>query len=171
MGYDTNFCGSFELDKPLSKEHKDYLSKFSETRRVKRKQTVASKMADPVRIAAGLPIGKQGAYFVGGLGFAGQDDDASVIEGNTPPDGQPGLWCQWVPSNDGTAIVWDGSEKFYNYVEWIKYLVENFIKPWGYVLNGEVEWSGDDADDRGLICIDNNVVKIKVARITYEEFE
>ena len=32
-----------------------------------------------------------------------------------------------------------------------------------------MEWSGDDSDDRGLICIDNNVVKIKVARITYTE--
>lgn len=171
MGYDTNFCGSFELDKPLSKEHKDYLSKFSETRRVKRKQTVAAKMDDPVRIAAGLPIGKHGAYFVGGLGFCGQDNDPSVIEGNTPPDGQPGLWCQWAPNNDGTAIVWDGGEKFYDYVEWIKYLIENFIKPWGYVLNGEVGWSGEDIDDRGLICIDNNDVKIKVARIIYEEVE
>jgi hypothetical protein len=141
MGYDTNFCGSFELDKPLSKE----------------------------RIAAGLPIGKQGAYFVGGLGFAGQDDDASIIECNTPPDGQPGLWCQWVPSNDGTAIVWDGSEKFYGYVEWIEYLIEHFLKPWGYVLNGEVEWFGEDANDRGMICIADNVVKVKVAKITYEE--
>jgi hypothetical protein len=143
MGYNTDLCGEFNLDKPLTEAHKNYLNKFSETRRVKRKQTDASKMDDPIRIAAGLP--------------------------NTPPDGQPSLWCQWVPNDDGTAIVWDGGEKFYEYVDWIKYLVENFFKPWGYVLNGEVSWSGEDIDDRGLIVIQDNVVKIKVARIVYEE--
>jgi hypothetical protein len=169
MGYNTDLCGEFNLDKPLTEAHKNYLNKFSETRRVKRKQTDASKMDDPIRIAAGLPIGKQGAYFVGGLGFCGQDDDPSIVNGNTPPDGQPSLWCQWVPNDDGTAIVWDGGEKFYEYVDWIKYLVENFFKPWGYVLNGEVSWSGEDIDDRGLIVIQDNVVKIKVARIVYEE--
>jgi hypothetical protein len=37
------------------------------------------------------------------------------------------------------------------------------------VLNGEVEWIGEDANDRGMIAIKNNVVKVKVAKIIYEE--
>lgn len=169
MGYDTNFDGEFNLDKPLSPEHKAYLEKFSETRRMKRNQTAASKMEDPIRTAAKLPIGKEGAYFVGGKGMCGQDEDAGIVDYNTPPDGQPSLWCQWVPNHDGTAIVWDGGEKFYEYVDWIDYLVERFLGPWGYTLNGEVYWSGDDSGDLGRIKIVNNDIKVNAARIVYDE--
>jgi hypothetical protein len=171
MGYHTDFGGSFDLNKPLTKEHKAYLEAFSINRRMKRNAAVAENLPDPIRIAAGLPIGVDGAYFVGGKGYCGQDKDDSVIESNYPPSGQPGLWCQWVPNPYGTAIIWDGGEKFYDYVEWIEYLIENFLKPWGYVLDGEVEWVGEDPNDRGMIIIDNNVVKTKIARIVYEEVE
>jgi hypothetical protein len=168
MGYHTDFNGEFDLDKPLSPEHKTYLEQFSYTRRVQRKQSVASKMEDPVRLAAGLPIGKEGAYFVGAKGHCGQDIDDSVKNYNTPPQGQPSLWCQWIPNTDGTAIQWDGGEKFYEYVDWIEYLINNFLKPWGYVLNGEVEWFGEDRHDRGLIVVDNNIVTTKTAVVYYE---
>jgi len=171
MGYNTDLYGSFDLDKPLTPEHKAYLEKFAETRRMNRDAEIASKIDDPIRIAAGLPIGDNGEYFVNGRGFCGQDDDESVKESNHPPAGQPGLWCQWVPNNGGTAIIWDGGEKFYDYVDWIEYLIENFLKPWGYVLNGEVEWIGEDSNDRGMIVIKNNVVKVKFAKITFEEVE
>jgi hypothetical protein len=73
-----------------------------------------------------------------------------------------------VPNDDGTAIVWDGGEKFYEYVDWIEYLINNFLQPWGYVLNGEVEWFGEDRDDRGLIVVDNNAVSTKTAVVSYE---
>lgn len=168
MGYTTDFNGEFGLNKPLSPEHKAFLEKFNETRRMQRKQTVASKMEDPIRIAAGLPIGKEGAYFVGAKGHCGQDSDDSVKDYNTPPSGQPSLWCQWIPNEDGTAIEWDGGEKFYEYVDWIEYLISNFLAPWGYVLNGEVEWFGEDRDDRGMIIIDNNIVTTKRAVVSYE---
>lgn len=171
MGYDTNFRGEFNLDKPLSPEHKAYLLKFAETRRMKRKQTIASKIHDPIRVAAGLPIGKEGGYFVAAKGHCGQADDDSVVDHNTPPEGQPSLWCQWVPNSDGTAIEWDGGEKFYEYVDWIDYLVENFIKPWGYTLNGEVYWAGEDNGDLGRIVIKDNAIKVNAARIVYEETE
>ena len=177
MGYTTDFNGKFNLDKPLTQEHKNYLEKFNETRRMKRKQSLTSKRKDPARIAAGLPVGKEGAYFVGEGGDFGQGDGVGgdgitdLVDYNYPPDGQPSLWCQWVPSNDGTSIVWDGGEKFYHYVEWIEYLIKHFLKPWGYTLNGEVEWYGEDANDRGLIVVDNNVVKTKIARIVYEDAE
>lgn len=169
MGYHTDFYGEFNLDKPLTQAQKNYLNAFASTRRMARKQSIASKLDDPLRIAVQLPIGKEGGYFVGGKGHAGQDEDDSITEYNNPPRGQPSLWCQWVPSDDGTTIVWDGGEKFYEYTAWIEYLIEHFLKPWGYVLSGEVEWQGEERDDRGMIVVDNNVVKIKVARITYQE--
>ena len=172
MGYSTDFFGSFKLDKQLSSEHAAYLSQFSETRRMQRDVSVTSVLDnDPIRIAAGLPVGVDGGYFVGGSGYAGQDRDESIVEYNNPPDGQPGLWCQWIPSEDGTEIEWDGGEKFYNYVEWIKYLIEHFLKPWGYVLNGEVEWRGEEYDDHGNIVIENNNVKIQYPKTTWEDAE
>ncbi|MCI0455552.1 MAG: hypothetical protein L0Z62_01065 [Gemmataceae bacterium] len=149
----------------LKPEHAAYLKQFNETRRMKRRVARAKLLPDPVREAAGLPLGKEGAYFVGGTGFAGQDHDDSVLNYNQPPKGQPGLWCQWCPNKDGTAIVWDQGEKFYDYVEWLKYLIEHFLAPWGYVLNGEMEWQGEEDEDRGkLIVKDNDVSQVWLGR-------
>ena len=168
MGYTTDFDGQFDLNKPLTSAHKNYLEQFAHTRRMKRDEAIAGKLEDPVRTSAGLPIGKEGAYFVNGAGFCGQDEDESVMNGNQPPEGQPGLWCQWVPNSDGTAIVWDGGEKFYEYTAWIEYLIENFFKPWGYVLNGEVYWHGEDHTDTGVIQISDNVPTVKFGKIVYQ---
>lgn len=171
MGYTTDFTGSFSLNKPLSAEHNHYLTLFGQTRRMKRNQSRASKLPDLVRNGAKLPIGNEGAYFVGGAGDYGQDADDSVVDFNTPPLGQPSLWNQWVPSEDGKSIMWNGGEKFYEYTHWIVYITEHFLKPWGYVLNGDVEWIGEDSDDRGMLSIKDNVLKIKRATIVWQDVE
>jgi len=116
-------------------------------------------MPNPVREAVGLPIGREGGYFVGADGFAGQDHHTSVKDYNEPPAGQPGLWCRWVPNEDGSALVWDEVEKFYYYVEWIEYLIEHFLRPWGLILDGEMTWQGEEDSDRGTLRIRNNVVE------------
>ena len=161
MGYSTEFRGEFTLDKPLSPEHKAYLDAFSATRRMKRDSAIAETLPDPIRIAAGLPIGIEGEYFVGNTNDFGQDHDVSVINYNSPPSDQPGLWNQWTPSEDGKYIEWDGGEKFYNYIEWLEYIIERFIGPWGYKLNGEVDWRGESWDDTGTIEIIDNKVTVK----------
>lgn len=112
--------------------------------------------------------GIQGEFYVDGGGHAGQNHESNIIDYNRPPRTQPGLWCQWTPNEDGTAIEWDGGEKFYSYVEWIKYLIEKILSPRGYVLNGEVNWYGEDRDDEGIICIVDNVVTTKTVKKTYE---
>lgn len=80
---------------------------------------------------------------------------------------KPSNYCQWVPNEEGTAILWDQNEKFYNYVEWIEYLIKHFFEPWGVKLNGSVEWYGEESDDRGLIKVKDNVVKSFEAVVTY----
>jgi hypothetical protein len=84
---------------------------------------------------------------------------------NKPPLGQPGLWCQWTPSSDGTQLVWDGGEKFYNYIEWLEYLIDNVLTPKGYKLTGDVRWRGEDFDDIGVISVKDS--KIGVLRGTF----
>jgi hypothetical protein len=161
MGYTTYFDGEFEITPPLHEKHSEYLTKFSETRRVKRDPKICANMKDDLRIAVGLDVGVEGDYFVGGGGFAGQERDESVVEYNYPPNGQPGLWCQWIPNEDGTALGWDQGEKFYQYTEWLKYLIDTFFIPWGYTLNGKVSYQGEESDDQGVIhCKDNMVETI-----------
>lgn len=175
MGYTTDFTGEFMLDKPLTPEHKAYLEAFAGTRRMKRNAKKTSKMKDPLREKVGLPIGPEGAYFVGATlledgdwqNGSGQARTPDITDYNCAPEGQPGLWCQWVPNEDGTAIIWDEGEKFYSYVSWIKYLIKNFLEPWGYILNGDVEWVGEDPDDRGRIEIKDNEVSVYHGEITY----
>lgn len=159
MGYSTDFEGQFNLDKPLTVAHAAYLKKFAETRRMQRQVNYRLvDMTDPTREAVGLPLGEEGGYFVGSTGYRGQGWDDSTSDYNSPPKGQPGLWCQWVPNEQGTAIVWDEGEKFYNYVAWIVYLIEHFLKPWGYTLSGTVSWQGEDIGDHGMIIINDNEV-------------
>lgn len=72
--------------------------------------------------------------------------------------GMPGIWCDWIPTRDGMGIEHNGSEKFYNYVEWMKYLIEHFLKPWGYKVSGTVSWQGDNPADRGMIIANDNEI-------------
>lgn len=178
MGYTTDFSGEFEVTPPLSPEHAEYLAAFAGTRRMKRNAVETAKLLDTRRAAVGLPVGPEGAYFVGSMdppadasspwdAIAGQAHTPDIVDYNVPPSGQPGLWCQWTPGEDGMVIEWDGGEKFYNYVEWLEYLLKHFLKPWGYKLNGEVRWQGEDSEDMGMIRVTDNKVEVGVVEITF----
>lgn len=157
-GYTTEFEGRFDLDRPLTTEHNNYLLAFSQTRRMRRNAKITVKRDDRLRVAACLPVGVEGGYFVGETGWAGQDKGIDVLDYNAPPAGQPGLWCQWVPTRYLDGIEWDGAEKFSDYVEWLRYLIEHFLAPWGYTLNGTVTWQGEEIGDVGrIVCADNVV--------------
>lgn len=168
MGYTTDFSGEFKLDKPLTPARIEYLKAFAQTRRMQRDARITETLPDPVRLAVVLPVGEQGGYFVGSRENFGQNHTPDVIDGNVPPKGQLNSWCQWVPTDDGTAILWDEGEKFYDYVAWIKYLIQHFLAPWGYLLNGEIQWEGESSSDIGKIKITDNVVKVLIGKFIYE---
>jgi hypothetical protein len=153
----------------LTEKQRKYLELFSETRRMKRDISKLPTTGENATLhtEVGLTAGTNGEYFVGGKGFMGQERDDSIVDYNCPPSTQPGLWCQWVPNEDGTAIEWDGGEKFYSYVEWLEYIIKNFLKPWGYTLNGEVTWFGEERSDIGVIIVDNNKVTVREGTIVY----
>ena len=161
MGYTTSFEGNWTCTPALNEAQIAYLRKFNETRRMKRDSAKAALIPDPLREAVGLPIGEFGEYFVEGRGNFGQGNDDSVLEHNGSAPSQPGLWCQWIPSEDGTSIEWDEGEKFYSYVEWIEYQIEHFFQPWGIVLDGTVRWCGEESGDLGKITIKDNVVSVR----------
>jgi hypothetical protein len=156
MGYTTTFKRRFTITPALSVAHAAYLQAFSGTRRMGRDEAVAGTLPDPVREAVGLPVGTAGGYFVGAGGDFGQDRDASILNFNHPPSGQPGLWCQWVPTANRKGLEWDGGEKFYAYHEWLDYLLVHFLMPWGYRVDGVVTWQGEERSDRGALRVINN---------------
>lgn len=149
MGYTTDFDGAFTVSPKLKPEDKEFLTKLNKTRRMARN--------------VGPEYGVEGEFYVDGTGDFGQDRDATIIDFNTPPRTQPGLWCQWVPGEDGETIEWDGGEKFYNYTEWLAYIIA-WLAPRGYVLNGSVDWQGEDSSDFGRILVESNQIKIQTGK-------
>ncbi|HEY1035564.1 MAG TPA: hypothetical protein VGE09_11345 [Pseudoxanthomonas sp.] len=149
MGYTTEFQGQINIEPPLSAEEITFLKKFNETRRMDR---------------------RNGPYHVDGTGDFGQGHDSDVRDYNRPPAGQPGLWCNWTPTDDGTAIEWDGGEKFYDSLEWMQYLIEHFLAPGAkaatelpflqanHVLNGTIKAQGEEMDDRWKLIVTDNAV-------------
>lgn len=171
MGYTTYFEGSFTCTPALNEAQIAYLKQFAHTRRMSRNADIAATIPDPLREAVGLPIGEEAEFFVGGAGWCGQDRDRSILNYNTEPNSQPGLWCQWIPTEDGNGIEWDGGEKFYNYIKWIKYLNEKFLKPWGIVLDGKVSWSGEESSDVGVIVAKGGNIRYKEIKRQSFSFE
>ena len=87
----------------------------------------------------------------------------------TRHDDHPGTWCKWISSDDGTQLVWDGREKFYDYAEWLTHLIDHYFKPWGYTLNGAVYWDGEDSDDHGIMRLEDNELSGGQASIVYPD--
>ena len=69
----------------------------------------------------------------------------------------PGGYNQWEVSADGSTLAWDGGEKFYDYVEWARY-VSGWLKSRGSTLVGSVRWKGEDFDDIGVITATDGAV-------------
>lgn len=163
MGYTTDFSGSLKFNKEVSIELQEYINRFSNTRRMPR---------DNEKIKEIYPNWKELCFF-GELGNMGEyfapythNYDNSIIDHNGfSVSVHPGLWCQWVI--EGDELVWDGGEKFYNYVEWLHYLIDNFFDPLGYELNGDIMWQGEDSDDCGVIHVVSNFVEIKYGLHVY----
>jgi len=142
LGYTTEFTNRFLLNKPLDDETYNYLVKFNETRRMARK-------LDP-------KYGVEGEFYVEGTGDFGQGEEDNIIDSNRPPSTQPSLWCGWMPSEDRMGIEWDGGEKFYEYKQWLAYIITNFLTPKGYTLSGKVHYQGEEPDDNGDIDVQDD---------------
>lgn len=151
MGYTTDFQGQFDLDPALSEEQVTYLLNFSNSRRMKRDVSILEKNFGLCNNIMGT-YGEEGEFFVDDI------EDDSVVEHNYPPKTQPGLWCQWIPTEGGQELIWDGGEKFYDYVEWLEYLIKSFFNPWKIKISGVVRWQGEEFSDRGKITVKNNEI-------------
>lgn len=63
-------------------------------------------------------------------------------------------------SEDRCLLVPEEGESRHGLATWLALLTKHFLAPSGYLLNGEVNWSTEQADDRGCVFIKDNLVEI-----------
>jgi hypothetical protein len=143
MGYTTEFTGRLNLNKKLSLLDKEFLLAFNNTRRMKRNL---------------VGYGVEGEFYVANQENFGQKHTPDIIDYNESPSTQPGLWCKWKPTDDGLGIEWDGREKAYDMPEWVVYLINRYLGPRGYILNGVIEAQGEDHEDVWTLRVSDNMV-------------
>ena len=155
MGYNTDFNGCFITTPPVPETLENFINAFANIRHVKRNiEKIRELDPDWQEHCFNGDIGKEGSFYIPSQ----NKRDETITDYNSPPEDAPGLWCQWVMT-DNQTLEWDGNEKFYAYTEWLEYLISNFFQPSGILLNGSVKWSGDAMDDIGTILCHNNKVE------------
>lgn len=157
MGYDTTFMGSISVEPPLNQSEIDFLSDLSQTRRMDR---------------------VKGPLYVGGEASPAGGQSKDIHDYNQPHPDQPGLWLQWIATEDGSAIEWDENEKFYYSLEWMTYIIDHLFSPaarkyvernhtgdkrlndftFDHFFNGSIIAQGEDPSDRWKLIVKDNVV-------------
>jgi len=160
MGYHTDFEGNINIDKPLDDKLKNILNGLNKTRRMKRDVNILAKNLNISVKECKKLYGEYGEFYFNHDSNFGQTHTDDIINYNQPPSGQPNLWCGWLYNEEENTIEWDGSEKFYDYIEWITY-IRDLLSKEGYTLNGGVDWFGEERDDKGTITLKNNKILIK----------
>lgn len=175
MGYTTRFAGEIHFDHPVSAELKKYINSFAKTRHVRCDTSMIQRLfPEWQKYSWKGQLGFEGEYFIGPRieinrpvidseeTFYRWKDEINkangIIDDNVPPRGVPGLWCNWIIDENG-SLCWSRGEKFYNYEEWLVYLIDRFFAPKGYLLDGKLLYSGEREDDMGYIFVRNNVVR------------
>lgn len=145
MGTTTYFKGEFKLNRPLDASTKALIDKLTTSRRI-------ARHVNPFK------YGLQGELFIANHSHNDSADEG-MVSYNAPPNAQAGLWCQWKTNDAGTAILWDGGEKFYYSAHWIRYILQRILIPRGYELAGIVNAKTED-DDRYHIIVNGGKVNV-----------
>lgn len=77
--------------------------------------------------------------------------------------------CDWRVLDNGTALTWDGGEKFYDADQWMKWLIDKLIAPTGRVVNGEILAQGEEAGDVWMIIVKDNRVTRAESKMAFNE--
>lgn len=78
--------------------------------------------------------------------------------GEVKEAGAPDTWLDWTPTDDGSGLHWGGGEKFYDYAEWLQWLIDSRLTPWGHTVTGAVRWQGESWKDLGVLSVENGKV-------------
>lgn len=119
MGYTTDFVGHIDIEPPLNDAEIEYLLAFSASRR----------------------FARETPYDVPGNPRAETSAGVEPARYNRPPKGQPDLWCDWQVCWDGCCMSWSGNEKSYAMVEWLRYVIDHFLRP-GALAASDARFTG-----------------------------
>ena len=108
MGYTTDFVGHIDIAPHLNAGEIGYLQAFRYARHFDR---------------GGSP------YDVPGNPLAPDSEDVPMERYNSVEHGMPQLYCQWAPCGSGCCLAFDGNEKFYEPVDWLRYQINHLLKP------------------------------------------
>jgi hypothetical protein len=156
MGYTTDFLGHIDITPSLNEHEAAYLSAFRHSRHWDRP-------GGPYDVAAN-PFAEDGR---------GVDRDAY----NSLGQGKPQLYCQWEVCWDGCCLTFDGGEKFYQPIRWLRYLIDHFLVPdaqaassglsvfddfsFDHRLDGLIVGNRRDTREMFAICVDDSNVHQK----------
>lgn len=77
--------------------------------------------------------------------------------------GSPSGYLQWRISSDGCGVEWDQEEKFYDYINWLSWIVMMWFSPRGIALSGTVWYRGESADNIGRITVSHHGITTESA--------
>jgi hypothetical protein len=182
MGYTTDFSGFMHIhsnnENATTNQNAQFVNEelsiedavilingLCGTRRMKRD---LSLIADENGLVLGRPSSAYGTfgefYWNPESTSFGQDRDPSIIDYNNPPNEYLSLWLKWevVKLDDGEYLLqWNEAEKFYDYVEWLEFINTKILIPNNLVLNGSIDWCGEDSGDKGTITAINNFITVE----------
>lgn len=167
MAFGMTWRGHLLLDRPLSSAQRKYLYAFHQVHRARADEAQLALRPDLLRTAVGLPVGPEGAYYVGlELEFEDPVRALAMVE-QEPPVGQPSLLCPWMPTEDGHELILDKRHDCVRILEWLQYLLTHFLIPWGYVLNGELHVMAKIEEDLdcSVIRVEENVVSVATQQL------
>lgn len=113
MAYRTDFIGHVEVRPGLNEAEVAYLAAFTASRRWRRPEGPYAVPAEPC-----------------------EPEPTAGRAWNLPAEGQPTLWCDWVPCWDGCCLTWEGEERFAGVGTWLGYLVDHFLRPGAVASRG-----------------------------------
>lgn len=184
MGYTTDFYGTFSISGNITYKLVKYIDAFSAMRHCAiDPDFFKSHFPDWKEYGFNGNIGKHGEYIAipSENIYDLQAKYPDYVETNRYNIGIPfGYWCHWnfldnsenPLFDDGIELVdvdeligkkqlrfgWDGSEKFYDYEDWLRFMIFHFFIPSGVFLNGATLAVGEGDGDAKYIIIKNNEV-------------
>jgi hypothetical protein len=168
MGYSTDFIGIIDIYPPLNDAEQAYLTAYAGSRRTDTEQAPY--------VVPGNPAAEEFEPTV----LPVEAKRQSIAARDRTTDRPPGPWCGWVPAWSGDCLTFDGKEKFYEPVEWLRYLIAHFLRPgaraassglgyfqqftFDHVLDGVIAGSRRDTCELFLIDVRANKVTKTVLR-------
>lgn len=152
MGLHTDYLGSLRIQPALSPAEVDFVKSFNRTRHCGDRAALD---------AATHPT---------------DNDRVGDVESyNRVARGMPGLWCPWTCCPEGCCLRWNEHEKPYAPEQWLRYLIDTFLRPgaglaadpearalgltFDHVLGGMIVGERRETSELFALAVKDNVVR------------